>query len=341
MILQYQPYISPCYQYIFPYYEQFGNYIVPVGQEIWLYINDLAIPGIDPNRYMISNRLRIFDTKRNAFASISYNSESYPSVSLYIPSTHTNNSYFLHYVYMRVFCYFPGCDNMQVNHIDGNKANFNPCNLEWMTIGDNLRHARKYLFQKRNLTEDEIVGIIDDYNAGYSITQLMNKYNISRGYVGNIVRNRCSSVIAEIRQRHPVTRDEYTVKVDDKFVQMHKLSRDALREAAARYSNGEDYYTLAQEYNVDRSTLTKQIKRYAKDHPEIILRPLKKFTPELANIACTFIQNNKNKFSSVTELYDACLEYIGLENNYSNRKALKNMYHGKTYTYISSQYNLR
>lgn len=50
----------------------------------------------------------------------------------------------VHTAVARAFCegYSP---ELQVNHKDGNKTNNAASNLEWMTPGDNTRHAREVL----------------------------------------------------------------------------------------------------------------------------------------------------------------------------------------------------
>lgn len=47
----------------------------------------------------------------------------------------------IHRLIMMTFCYFPGCENFDVNHKDGNKFNNNISNLEWVTPKENIHHA--------------------------------------------------------------------------------------------------------------------------------------------------------------------------------------------------------
>jgi hypothetical protein len=42
---------------------------------------------------------------------------------------------------MLAFAYYPGCENMLVNHKDGNKTNCAIWNLEWCTNSENMIHA--------------------------------------------------------------------------------------------------------------------------------------------------------------------------------------------------------
>lgn len=47
----------------------------------------------------------------------------------------------IHRIEMLCFCPIENCDNMQVNHIDGNKQNNWIGNLEWVTPSENIQHV--------------------------------------------------------------------------------------------------------------------------------------------------------------------------------------------------------
>ena len=321
------PYNSKYYE-INQFYERYGNFIIPTGTEFYLYIIEQCVPGIEPYRYSISNKLNVFDYKLNTFVRIS-NLTLYPSINLYNMKKGKIITSSLHRVYMMTFCYFPGCENYEVNHIDGNKSNNHPSNLEWMTHEENMNHASEYLTPKKLLDED-IVNIIDMYNNNETFKTISNKFNISQGYVNDIVKGRIGSrKMIKILNEHPITRDKPTIKISDKLIE----------EAANRYNNGEEYFELAEEYGVDRSHLTKCIKRYAEEHPEIIIRPLKKFTKEIVNEICKIFDNYS--YMDSTSLYNLCIDSLGIENTPSNRKALSNIYNGKTHVQISSKYKFR
>lgn len=325
------PYKSEYYE-ITPYYERFGNYVTHIGVEFFIYISDYIVHGIEPFRYSISNRMRVYDYKKNEFVNVSYKTK-YPTVNLYNVEKQGVVTSLLHRLYMLVFCYFPGCEEYEVNHIDGNKQNCTPSNLEWMTHKENMNHAFEYIMNgERKLTDQDIIELIDMYNDDEKVKDIAEKFSISTGYVMDIVRrtDKCSTRLEHIKQDHPVTREKATPK----------LTNSILEEVVAKYNDGKEYFQLAEEYDIDRSVLTKAIKRYAEENPDkVLLRPLKKFTPEIAELACQFLQDNK--YLDRSSLYTACLDVLGLENTECNRKAISNLYNGKTYKNISSKYNFQ
>lgn len=77
----------------------------------------------------------------------------------------------LHRIIMITFNYINGCENLQVNHIDGNKHNNKLSNLEWVTCKDNIRHAYTHglTYQIGNthtestISDNIIYDILDSY----------------------------------------------------------------------------------------------------------------------------------------------------------------------------------
>ena len=277
------PYKSQYYDINY-YYERFGSIVIPRGTEIYLYITDLAVPGVEPYRYSISNRMNVYDYKNRDFVRIS-DKTNYPSINLFHIDKQKTITSLLHRVYMMTFCYFHGCENYEVNHIDGNKFNCTPINLEWSTHRENMNHAFEYLTNAdRKLSDNDIIELIKMYNDNCTIKQIADRFNISAGYVCDIVKGKRSSIRMDvIKASNPITREKVQPKV----------SEEVLKEIICKYNDGAEYFELAQEYGVDRSGLTKMIKRYAKNHPgKVVLRELKKFTPELAELACKFFEDN-------------------------------------------------
>lgn len=96
-----------------------------------------------------------------------------------------------HYLVHRIVAitYLPNPDNLpQVNHKDGNKLNNCVENLEWVTVGDNQRHAYQAGLKKRpkgllngrqELEEDEVLYIYTELLKGTSVTSLADKFNVS------------------------------------------------------------------------------------------------------------------------------------------------------------------
>ena len=103
----------------------------------------------------------------------------------------------LHRYMMESFCYFDGCENYEVNHIDGNKLNNDLSNLEWCTHSENTIHAinngLKTVFGNQVevvLTDKDVENIINLRNLGYGPVEIKDILNIP--IRPNLISNICN-----------------------------------------------------------------------------------------------------------------------------------------------------
>lgn len=108
--------------------------------EFWAPITDRSFPNVIQNRYWISSFGRTWNSKTNKPIGLSTHKKGY-----YQFSVMTNDGKQicrkLHRVVMTTFCYFPECENYEVNHKDGIKTHNWLTNLEWCTHSENTIHA--------------------------------------------------------------------------------------------------------------------------------------------------------------------------------------------------------
>jgi hypothetical protein len=88
-------------------------------------------------------------------------------------------------------------ENMEVNHIDGNKLNNHISNLEWVTHRENINHSFRIGLNKNigsnhtrsKLTENQVLNIREMLSTGIAEKDIANKYNITQALV-NLIKQK-------------------------------------------------------------------------------------------------------------------------------------------------------
>lgn len=100
---------------------------------------------------------------------------------------------YVHQLVLRAFA-GPPPDGYVCNHKDGDRHNNHLDNLEWITVGDNIRHAAYVLKSLRGhpkMTPDQVREIRHLYLTGnYTQKQLGVMYGIDASAISNIIRRR-------------------------------------------------------------------------------------------------------------------------------------------------------
>ena len=126
--------------------------IVPVPEE-FKPITEQVVPDILPY-YLISNYGRIFHKYKGQYLTNNVDTKGY----LYKPLATKNGSKScrIHRLVLMTFGYIEGCENLFVNHIDGNKCN--PCiwNLEWVDRSENEKHAHRTGLYINHIKESDV-----------------------------------------------------------------------------------------------------------------------------------------------------------------------------------------
>ena len=129
-----------------------------------------------------------------------YTKDGYPCVCVGKKKTKTRTTYrkkkMVHRIVAETLLYNPN-NLLEVDHIDGDRGNPSLKNLEWVTHKENIRRAYargsykgRYVGEKNpkaNLKETDVIRLRNEYNAGSSIIELVNKYGIPHSTVGNVV----------------------------------------------------------------------------------------------------------------------------------------------------------
>ena len=145
--------------------------------------------------YYVTEDGQIWSQKTNKYLSQHKDKDGYLKVRL-ISKDDKRHTYSVHRLVLENFCPTAGMNNLQVNHIDGNKENNSLSNLEWMTCLENIHHAmdnnlRAKINGASKLTKEQVIDIYLRAKNGETNISLGTEYNLHPDSVGRI-RNKKS-----------------------------------------------------------------------------------------------------------------------------------------------------
>lgn len=133
------------------------------------------IPIPDFENYLIGEDGRVVNVRKGNTLTPSLNENGY----LYVTLWKHNRAYSRTVHRLVAEAYVPNPDNKPVvNHKDANRANPHKDNLEWVTQGENVKHAYTLgtMTQKRKLSHEDLNDALERFLTGESMTALAAEY---------------------------------------------------------------------------------------------------------------------------------------------------------------------
>lgn len=147
--------------------------------------------------YFITSTGKVYSEKCGRFLDTVFDKDGYEKVRL-VSADGKRHRYSVHRLVLENFNPILHMDVMQVNHIDGNKANNNITNLEWCTCKENIKHATQNKLRHNQcgennngskVSEQDILDMIDLYiNKKMTGVEISRLYGLSDDFFGTIKR---------------------------------------------------------------------------------------------------------------------------------------------------------
>lgn len=145
--------------------------------------------------YYVRDNGTIYSAKTNKILSPQLDKNGYEKVQM-MSDDGKRHRYSVHRLILENFNPVEGMENLQVNHIDGDKRNNSLNNLEWVTCQENINHAIKNNLRAKvngsaKLTIEQVKEIFIRANNGETNMALGTEFGVSPRQIGRI-KNRCS-----------------------------------------------------------------------------------------------------------------------------------------------------
>ena len=140
--------------------------------------------------YYITDDGKVWSERAQKYLSFQYDKNGYVKVQMR-STDNKSHRYSIHRLVLENFKPVENMENLQVNHIDGNKKNNNLTNLEWTTSEENIRHAidnnlRATINGASKLTPEQVIEIYRRATNGERNIDLGKEFNIHPDQVGRI-----------------------------------------------------------------------------------------------------------------------------------------------------------
>lgn len=144
--------------------------------------------------YWITDDGRVFSEKTNKFLSTHLDKDGYVKVRL-MSKDDKRHTFSVHRLEMENFKPKLNMENLQVNHINGDKTNNFLSNLEWVSCQQNIKHAidnnlRAITNGSAKLTIKEVQEIIILLLEGKTNVELAKTYQVHEDTIGRIRRKK-------------------------------------------------------------------------------------------------------------------------------------------------------
>ena len=140
--------------------------------------------------YYVRDDGTIYSVRTNKVLSPQLDKDGYQKVQM-MSTDGKRHRYSVHRLVLENFNPVEGMENLQVNHIDGNKENNKLENLEWTTCKENIQHAidnnlRAKINGASKLTIEQVKEIFIRSHRGEKNVDLGREYNLHPDSIGKI-----------------------------------------------------------------------------------------------------------------------------------------------------------
>ena len=163
-------------------------------------IKEIKVKGIELNqKYMIDELGNIWSPYRSGkYLSPAPTQKGY--LRIVLQTTEGRKTFQVHRLVLETYNPVENCENLEVNHIDGNKSNNKLSNLEWCSGSSNIKHsietglkvpAKGEQIACHKLTEFDVLKICELLvHTNMSLQEIGDIYNVSKYCIFDIKRKK-------------------------------------------------------------------------------------------------------------------------------------------------------